>query len=165
MLYISKVFDQLLLWWMGIWMHTHTINVTYVAPDLREFNEVLGEVCVQMMPLHYVWGCLPFQTAFQFHVIQIEGVWAPSVVVGRHVDPYSHHYHHKCSPRFGRVEWSPRWSVCANDATMTWMTWLRLYNLSNCIPHPCYTSRKYLSHLNCGGWAYGCTLTPFPQQT
>jgi hypothetical protein len=35
-------------------MHTHTINATYVAPDLGELNEVLGEVCAQMMPLHYV---------------------------------------------------------------------------------------------------------------
>jgi hypothetical protein len=42
MLYISKVFDQLLLWWMGIWMHTHTITTTNVAPDLGELNEVLG---------------------------------------------------------------------------------------------------------------------------
>jgi len=40
---------------MGTWMHTHTINATYVAQNfLEELNEVLGEVCAQMMPLHYV---------------------------------------------------------------------------------------------------------------
>ena len=53
MLYIKKVFEHLLLWWMGIWMHIHSITIINVAPDLGELAEVLGGVCVQMMHLHY----------------------------------------------------------------------------------------------------------------
>ena len=53
MLYILKVFKHLLVWWMGIWMHTHTITITNAAPDLGKLADVLGEVCVQLMPLCY----------------------------------------------------------------------------------------------------------------
>ncbi len=45
------------------------------------------------------------------------------------------------------------------------MLWLRLYNLSNCIPHWCHTYIKCLSIFSGCGWAYGFTLTPLPPQT
>jgi len=38
---------------MGIWMHIYTITATIIVSDLGELNKVLGEVCVQIMPLCY----------------------------------------------------------------------------------------------------------------
>ena len=64
-------------------------------------------------------------------------------------------------PRFGRVGWNPRWCKFANHATLQW---LRLQNLSNCIPHSCHTYMGWLSIFNCWEWAYGCSLTPLLSQ-
>jgi len=38
---------------MGTWLYTHTITTTDVSPDLGELAEVLGDVSVQTMPMHY----------------------------------------------------------------------------------------------------------------
>jgi hypothetical protein len=53
MSYIYKVFEHLEQLWMGIWQHTHTIPTTEVSPVLGEFAEILGDVSVEMIPLHY----------------------------------------------------------------------------------------------------------------
>jgi hypothetical protein len=34
-------------------MHTHTITIGKIAPDLEELSEVLVNATVQMMPAHY----------------------------------------------------------------------------------------------------------------
>ena len=73
----------------------------------------------------------------------------------------SYHYHHRCIPRFGRAGWNPRWCKYQNyPNTLS----LRLWNLSDCIPHPCHTYIRCLNTLNSCGWAYGSTLTPLPPQ-
>jgi hypothetical protein len=74
----------------------------------------------------------------------------------------SHCYHHSCFPRFGKVGRNPTFCKCANHATTLW---LRLQNLSNCIPCPCHTYMRCLSTFSGCGWAYGFTLTPLPPQT
>jgi hypothetical protein len=38
---------------MGIWQHTHTVTTTEVSPDLGEFAEILDNVSVEMILLHY----------------------------------------------------------------------------------------------------------------
>jgi hypothetical protein len=51
---IYTVFEHLvLLWWMGIYMHIHTIIITRLSPDLRELAETLalGDVSVPTIPL------------------------------------------------------------------------------------------------------------------
>ena len=53
MSYIYKVFEHLKQLWMGIWQHTHTVATTEVSPDLGEFTEILDEVSVGMIPVHY----------------------------------------------------------------------------------------------------------------
>ena len=53
MSYIYKVFEHLKQLRMGIWQHTHTITTTEVSPDLGELAEVLDDVSVEMIPLHY----------------------------------------------------------------------------------------------------------------
>ena len=36
-----------------MWQHTHTVTTTEVSPDLGKFTEILGDVSVEMIPLHY----------------------------------------------------------------------------------------------------------------
>jgi len=52
--YTYKVFEHLLLLWIGIWMHshTHTATITSLSPDLGELVEILGDGHVQKMPLY-----------------------------------------------------------------------------------------------------------------
>ncbi len=51
MLYNHKV--CLLRLWMGIWLHTHTINTTDASPGSGKFAENLPDVSVQTMPLYF----------------------------------------------------------------------------------------------------------------
>jgi hypothetical protein len=53
MSYIYKVFEHLKQLLMGIWQHTHTVTTTEVSPDLGEFAEILDNVSVEMILLHY----------------------------------------------------------------------------------------------------------------
>ena len=53
MSYKYKVFEHLKQLWMGIWQHTHTVTTTEVSPDLGEFTEILDDVNVEVIPLHY----------------------------------------------------------------------------------------------------------------
>jgi hypothetical protein len=38
---------------MGIWQHTHTVTTIEVSPDSGDLAEILDDVSVQMIPLHY----------------------------------------------------------------------------------------------------------------
>ncbi len=91
-----------------------------------------------------------------FYVVYLSRVWAPSQDVDRHKALHSHRYHHRYFPKFVRVGWYPTWCKCANHATTLW---LRLQNLSNCIPCPCHTYMWFLSTFSGCGWAYGFRLT------
>ena len=51
MSYKYEVFDHLLLLGMGIWLHTHSVKITDISPDLGELAESLGDASVQTMPL------------------------------------------------------------------------------------------------------------------
>ena len=51
--YIYKVFEHLKQLWMGIWQHTHSATTTEISPDLGEFTEILDDVSVEVIPLHY----------------------------------------------------------------------------------------------------------------
>ena len=42
--------------------------------DSGELSEILSNVRVQTMPLHYGWGCITFQTASHIHILHIKGV-------------------------------------------------------------------------------------------
>jgi hypothetical protein len=53
MSYIYKVFEHLKQLWMGIWQHTHTVTTTEVSLDFVKFSEIIYDVNVEMIPLHY----------------------------------------------------------------------------------------------------------------
>jgi hypothetical protein len=55
--YIYEVFECLLRLWMGIWLHTHIHTTTDACPDLWELGEILPDASVQIVPLHFGWGC------------------------------------------------------------------------------------------------------------
>jgi hypothetical protein len=44
MSYKYEVFEHHQMLGMGIWLHTHSIIITYVSPDLGESAESLGDV-------------------------------------------------------------------------------------------------------------------------
>ncbi len=98
------VSEHLLRLWMGIWLHIHTVTITSAAQDLWKLAEILPDASVQTMPPHFGWGCRTFQTASQLHIIDILKVWALSWVVDGHMVSHSHHYQHRCSPKF--VKWA-----------------------------------------------------------
>ena len=53
MSHIYKVFEHLKLLWMGIWQHTNNVTTTELSPDLGELAEILDDLSVEMIPLHY----------------------------------------------------------------------------------------------------------------
>ena len=103
------------------------------------------------------WGCRNFQTASHIHVIH------SYMRCLNTLNSCGWGYCSTLTPlppqRF--PQWNPRWCQCGNDPTMLS---LRLYNLSNCIPHPCHTYIRCLNTLYSCGWAYGSTLIPLPPQ-
>ncbi len=117
MAYLYTVFEHFLRLWMGIWPHIHIVTTTDTSPDLWKLAEILPFASVQIMPLHFGWGCRTFQTASHVHGISIWAIWAPSQDADGHVASHSHHYHHRCFPRFGKVGWNPTWCKCVNHAT------------------------------------------------
>jgi hypothetical protein len=66
---------------MGIWQHNHTVTTTEVSPDLGKFSEIIYDVNVRTIPLHYHWGGRTFQTASHIHAKHILGVWTPYTVM------------------------------------------------------------------------------------
>ena len=60
--YMDKEFKHCVLWWMNVWLRTHTMFLQIWV------SEILGDVSMQMMPLRYGWGCI-FQTAYNIQVI------------------------------------------------------------------------------------------------
>jgi hypothetical protein len=61
MSYICEVFEHLLMFWMGIWLHTYTVTITDASPDLEKLAEILPYTSVQ--PCHYalIEGVEPFK--------------------------------------------------------------------------------------------------------
>jgi len=53
MSYIYKAFEHLKQLWMGIWQHIHAIITTDVSPDLGELVEIINDVNVKTILLHY----------------------------------------------------------------------------------------------------------------
>ncbi len=121
MAYIYEVFEHILRLGMGIWLHIHIVTTTDTSLDLGKLAEILPDASVQTMPLCFGLGCRTYQTASHVNVIHIWEVWAPSWVGDGCVSLHSHHYHHRCLPRFVRVSWNPTWCKGANHATMLWL--------------------------------------------
>ncbi len=149
-----------------VWMHSQVVDghtaIHSASTDLWKLAEIQHDASVQTMQLCFCWCCWTFQTAFHVHVIHIWEIQGLSPVMDGHMALHSHCDLHRRFPRFVRVGWNPTWCKCGNHATAIW---LRLYNLSNCIPCPCRTYMRCLSTFSGYGWAYGIILTPLPPQS
>jgi hypothetical protein len=53
MSYKYEVFEHRQLLGMGIWLHTHSVIMTDISPDLGELAESLGDASVQTIPLRH----------------------------------------------------------------------------------------------------------------
>ena len=76
---------------------------------------------------------------------------------------HTHHYHHKCIPRFGTVGWNPKWckSVQMMPLRCGWGWGCITFQTASHIHIIPYM--RCLSTYFCGLiWAHGCTLTPLP---
>ena len=51
MSYKYEVFEHLQLLCIDTWLHTHSVIITDVSPDLGELAEILGDASVQTIPL------------------------------------------------------------------------------------------------------------------
>ncbi len=160
MSYIYEVFEHLLRLVMCIWLHNHTITATDISPDLWELAKILPNASVQTMRLCFeavnLSNCItcPCHTYMRCLSTFSGCGWA----YGSQLTFMPPQMLPKTCESFG---WNPTWCKCANHATTLW---LRLKNLSNCIPHPCDTYMRCLSTFTGCGWAYGFTLTRLPPQ-
>jgi len=53
------------------WQHIHTVATTDISPDLGELFNIIDDVKVKTIPLHYHWECRTFQTASHIYGIHI----------------------------------------------------------------------------------------------
>jgi hypothetical protein len=53
MSYKYEVFEHLQLLCIDIWLHTHSVFITDVSPDLGEAAKILGDANVQTIPLRH----------------------------------------------------------------------------------------------------------------
>ena len=86
---IYKVFEHLLLLWIGIWMHPHTLAIADVHPQCCRVDwKLMWLRHANNGTTLYDWGCKTFQTGSHIHFIHVHvhGVWAPSAVVDRNMD-------------------------------------------------------------------------------
>ena len=51
MSYEYEVFEHLQMLCIDIWLHTHSVIITDLSPELGELAKMLGDVSVQTMPL------------------------------------------------------------------------------------------------------------------
>ncbi len=74
MSYKYEVFEHLQLLCIDIWLHTHSVIITDVSPDLGELAEILGDASVQTIPLHGIVEAVNLSNCNHIHVIPILGV-------------------------------------------------------------------------------------------
>ncbi len=132
--YIYKVFENLQLLWVGIWLPTHTITTTDISPDLGELAEILDDVSVEMIPLCYHWGCRTFQTASHIHVIHIPHWLVPvENSISRHVWSLTIYYFMWCTTFSRWNKHDPRYDSTIDDVMTIelWKSIKRYFKLNN----------------------------------
>ena len=100
-LYMHKVFEHLLMLWMGI--HPHNIITTNVVTDFRELAEIQ---MIDMMCKWCLYICVETVDHLRLHptsILYMYNIWAPSDVLNGHKYASLHdHDQHKTIPaQFG----------------------------------------------------------------
>ena len=99
-LYIYKVFDNLYMLWMCIWMCTHHVMVAHADLAFGILREIWATPRQQVMVKCSDWGCTPNPYSSHIKYIYIKGVWQPLYAVDVHMDVYPPRYGCSCRPTF-----------------------------------------------------------------
>jgi hypothetical protein len=100
-----KVFDNLHMQWMWIWMCPYNITDTLIDQALGSHLEIWVTPGQQMLVKCGDWGCRPNQDWSHINVRHMQGVCQPSYAVDVHMDASLQHYSRSHWPSFGK---SPR---------------------------------------------------------
>ena len=105
-----KVFDNLHMQWMCLWMLHYNIMATLLHQAFGSHLEFWVTPGQQMMVKCGDWGCRPNQVWSHINVKHIQGVWQPSYAMDVHIDVSLQHYGRSHWPNFG------------NSLTKTWVS-------------------------------------------
>jgi hypothetical protein len=126
-------------------------------PRFGKVLDILHDVNVEMIPLHYHWGCRTFQTGSHIHAIHILGVWTPYTVMdGMGIWQHTH--------TVTTTEDSPDLGEFTEILDDVNVRTIPLRYRWGCIPLLCHTYIRCLNTLNSCGWAYSSTIIPLPPQ-
>ena len=81
-----KVFDNLHMLWMWIWMCPYNIMAALIDQALGSHLEIWVIPGQQMMVKYSDWGCRPNQDWSHIYVRHMQGVWQPSYALDVNMD-------------------------------------------------------------------------------
>ena len=125
-----KVFDNLHMQWMWIWMCPYNIQAAPAYKALGSHLEIWVIPGQQMMVKCSDWGCRPNQDWSHINVRHMQGVWQTSYAVDVHMDASLQHYSPSRWPSFCK---SPRILGNSLATNVGKMWWLRLWTQSRLI--------------------------------
>ncbi len=135
--------------WMGIWVHPYTVI------PVRGWGQILKKLVygrTRMTLWCHGWGCKRLQTVNNIHIGCKQSVLSTLICC---------EWAYGCYPytvipvELGAEFWKIGVWPNLNDIVVSW---LRLQEPSDYVPHPYWMYTKCFSTLICSGWAYGCTL-------
>jgi len=156
MLYIYKVFDNLYMLWMCIWMCFHHVMVAHADLPFGILSGIRATPRRLLMVKCGACGCTPNPYSSHINVIYIKGVWQPLYAVDAHMDMSPPCYGCSCRPSFWNFVRILGYSKAMSDGEMQW---LRLYTQPIFISHQWYIYIRCLTNFICCGCAYGCVPT------
>ena len=118
-----KVFDNLHMQWMWIWMRHNTNNIPAAHADqaLGCHLEIWVTPGQQMMVKCSDWGCRPNQDWSHINVRHMQGVWQLSYAVDVNMDESLQHYGCSHWPSFGQSPRNLGNSWATNDGEVQWL--------------------------------------------
>ena len=135
MLYIYKVFNNLYMLWMCIWMSPHHVMVAHADLAFGILREIWATPRQYVMVKCSDWGCTPNPYSSHINAIYIKGVWQPLYAVDVHMDVSPPSYGCSCRPSFWNYARYMGDSQAISDGEMQW---LRLYAQPIFISHQIY---------------------------
>jgi len=97
-LYIYKVFDNLDMLWMCIWMCPLHVMTAHVYQAFEILLQIWASLSWYVMVKWGDWGCRPNPYSSHLHIIYIKGVWQPLYAVDVHMDVSTPRYGRSCLP-------------------------------------------------------------------
>jgi hypothetical protein len=118
---VCKVFDNLHMQWMCIWMCPYNIPAAPADQALGIHLEIWGTPGEQMMVKCSYWGCRPNQDWSHINVRHMQGVWQPSYAVDVNMDVSLQHFSPSCWPSLVKSPRNLGISWATNDGEVQWL--------------------------------------------